>query len=114
MVVLPRTSDYRSLSPCRYAVRRDIGRSVYDGNMGRPHQQNPLLLGASLFPGALDQAERDPYSGNVKPLTGQISRLLLELRIFPRYLQKQQGAILTIAYNAHLRPQAAAPGQHCK
>jgi hypothetical protein len=50
----------------------------------------------------------DPHSGKSKPFAGYKFRLLLKLGAFLGYLQKQQGAILTLARNAHLRPPTTA------
>ena len=58
----------------------------------------------SLFSGRLIQAELVYDCGGDKPLLGQVSRPLLKLWALLRYLQKQQRAILTMAYDLHAAP----------
>ena len=62
-------------------------------------------MGAVLFFEVPDQGQAlDPQGGNVKPFTRQINRMVPKFRAFLRYLQKEQGAFLTLARNTHLRP----------
>jgi len=83
---------------------------VQHGSVSYDAQKGPVdmkrgqyLIGKVFFFDALDLGQaRDPHGGYVEPFAGHMKRLLPKFWTFLRYLQKKQGAMLTMADNLHL------------
>jgi hypothetical protein len=60
-------------------------------------------IGAAFFFDAVDLGQaHDPHGGYVEPFAGHMKRLLPKFWAFLGYLQKEQGALVTMAGNLHL------------
>jgi len=69
----------------------------------RPLRRLRRPIGTVCFFHAVDLGQaHDPHGSDVEPFASHIKRLVPKLRAFLRYLQKEQGSLLTMAGNLHL------------
>jgi hypothetical protein len=83
---------------------RSVARLRRHNSKRPPTAAADFLIGAGFCFGLPDPRQVGPYSGDEKPLTGEIFCQLSNLRAFLGYLQKQQGAFLTLAGDTHFAP----------